>query len=573
MPKIVATGLDCTCAARTVMSMPSAAKSSTVRLYVSLVGFLSDALGLLGSVVRLVRVLVTALIAMVQHVHARVAARTQKACVFPAMPARSGPMTQFAAPVDFAPSRAPSAYTAAAAPLPAPPAPYRAAATPSMAPVARLEVKRPTEPGVGPAPRLRVAPTICEPAPFVLPSTECLEKGPGDVAEVDQERLQQNAAKIVETLGQYGVQGKVEDILPGPTVTLYEVTPAPGTKVSKVAGLVDDLALALGSKVRVLAPIPGKNRIGFELPSDKQAVVSLRDLVEDSRFQAFPGALPVVLGRDTTGQPVYADLATMPHVIVAGATGSGKSVGLNVMLTSLLFRKGPEELRMLMIDPKVVELAPFNGLPHMLCPVVTDMSKAVVALQWAVGEMERRYQMLAKAGARNIASYNEKVPAGGEKLPSIVIVVDEYADLMMQQGKEVEETLARLAQKARASGIHVILATQRPSVDVISGVIKANFPSRIAFRVSQRVDSRTILDEQGAELLLGKGDMLVKINGADAKRVQCPWISEEDVARVTGFLRQSAPRYDDSILNPKGSGEPVPVRGMRRQAPDLHVVN
>ena len=362
--------------------------------------------------------------------------------------------------------------------------------------------------------------------------------------------------------------------MPGPTVTTYEVAPAPGTKVSKVAALVDDLALALSSKVRVLAPIPGKSRIGFEVPNEVQAPVGLRSLVEDPRFQAFEGALPVVLGRDTMGQPVYADLATMPHVLVAGATGSGKSVGLNVMLTSLLYRRTPEELRMVMIDPKVVELAPFNGVPHMLLPVVTDMEQAVTALKWAVSEMERRYQLLAKAGTRNIASYNAKVAReGGEKLPSIVLVVDEFADLMAQQGKEVEETVARLAQKARAAGMHVILATQRPSADVLTGTIKANFPSRVAFRVSQGVDSRIILDEQGAEKLVGRGDMLVKLNGSETQRVQCPWVSEEDVSRVTDALRaQGQPVYDEAILSPaKSPRAEAPVNGRKR--PALRVVS
>jgi S-DNA-T family DNA segregation ATPase FtsK/SpoIIIE len=408
---------------------------------------------------------------------------------------------------------------------------------------------------------------------------------------VDRDKLLANAGKLVETLAHYGVQGKVEDILPGPTVTTYEVSPAAGTKVSKVAGLADDLALALARKVRIVAPIPGKNRIGFELPNDRRVRVVLRDLVEDRRFQSLEVPLPVVLGRDILGNPVYADLASMPHVIVAGATGAGKSVGLNVMLLSLLYRRSPDELRLLMVDPKVVELAPFDRIPHMLLPVVTDMKQAATALKWAVDEMERRYQLFADAGTKNVATYNawvERVARGEaknpnarvvrardhnglsedippekgtdegvaplpEKLPWVVIVVDEFADLMMQQGKEVEAAVARLAQKARAAGMHVVLATQRPSVDVITGVIKANFPTRIAYRVSQKVDSRTILDEQGAEHLLGMGDMLIKLNGTgETKRVQCPWVSEEEVQRVTDFLRtQGEPVYDDNILRPR----------------------
>jgi S-DNA-T family DNA segregation ATPase FtsK/SpoIIIE len=426
---------------------------------------------------------------------------------------------------------------------------------------------------------------------FTLPAVGMLVAEQVDPnLSIDREKLLANAQTLIETLAHYGVQGKVEDILPGPTVTTYEVSPAVGTKVSKVAGLADDLALALARKVRIVAPIPGKNRIGFELPNDKRVRVVLRDLIEDRRFQSITSPLPVVLGRDILGNPMYADLASMPHVIVAGATGAGKSVGLNVMLLSLLYRRSPEELRLLMIDPKVVELAPFDRIPHMLLPVVTDMKQAANALKWAVDEMERRYQVFADAGTKNIATYNgwaERVARGEianpnaktviakdhnglpeeiraqagegaaplpETLPWVVIVVDEFADLMMQQGKEVEAAIARLAQKARAAGMHVILATQRPSTDVITGTIKANFPTRIAYRVAQKVDSRTILDEQGAEHLLGMGDMLIKLNGTgETRRVQCPWVSEEEVQRVTDFLRtQGEPVYDDNILKPRG---------------------
>jgi S-DNA-T family DNA segregation ATPase FtsK/SpoIIIE len=434
------------------------------------------------------------------------------------------------------------------------------------------------------------------PSSFNLPSVELLvaEKVDPTLA-IDRDKLLANAQTLTQTLAHYGVQGKVEDILPGPTVTTYEVSPAAGTKVSKVAGLTDDLALALARKVRIVAPIPGKNRIGFELPNDRRVKVVLRDLIEDRRFQTLDVPLPIVLGRDILGNPVYADLASMPHVIVAGATGAGKSVGLNVMLLSLLYRRSPEELRLLMIDPKVVELAPFDRIPHMLLPVVTDMKQAANALKWAVDEMERRYQLFADAGTKNVATYNgwvarvcrgeaknpnARVVVGKdhnglpdevlaepgsteghiplpEKLPWIVIVVDEFADLMMQQGKEVETAVARLAQKARAAGMHVILATQRPSTDVITGTIKANFPTRIAFRVAQRVDSRTILDEQGAEHLLGMGDMLIKLNGTgETKRVQCPWVSEEEVQRVVDFLRsQGEPVYDENILKPREDEE------------------
>jgi S-DNA-T family DNA segregation ATPase FtsK/SpoIIIE len=435
---------------------------------------------------------------------------------------------------------------------------------------------------------------------FRLPSIEFLIQPPvtTDVS-VDKDVLYRTADVLIKTLADYKILGKVEDILPGPTVTTFEVSPAAGTKVSRVAALADDLALALAKKVRIVAPIPGKNRIGFELPNEKRVPLFVRDLIEDRRFQEFDVPLPVVLGRDIVGKPVYADLASMPHVIVAGATGAGKSVGLNVMLTSLLYRRTPEELRLLMIDPKVVELAPFDRIPHMLLPVVTDMKQAANALKWAVDEMERRYQLFADAGTRNIGTYNgwaDKVARGviknpnakvvlskdfngftdaipaekgsdegeaplPEKLPYIVIVVDEFADLMMQQKGDVEVSVARLAQKARAAGMHVILATQRPSVDVITGMIKANFPSRIAFRVAQRTDSRTILDEQGAEHLLGKGDMLIKMNGTnDTKRVQCPFLSEEEVQAVTDFLRtQGEPVYDENILKPRDDDPDAPA--------------
>jgi DNA segregation ATPase FtsK/SpoIIIE, S-DNA-T family len=424
---------------------------------------------------------------------------------------------------------------------------------------------------------------------FTLPSTELLDAAPPVVNHVDKDRTLELAKKLEKTLADYAVTGKVVEIQPGPTVTTYEIVPEAGTKVSKIANLSDDLALGLSRTVRIIAPIPGKSRIGFEVPNDERVAVNLRELVEDRRFDELAGKapLPVVLGRDIVGAPYYADLASMPHVIVAGATGAGKSVGLNVMLSSLLFRRSPEDLRMLMIDPKVVELAPFEGIPHLLLPVVTDMKQAATALKWAVDEMERRYQLFANAGTKNIGTYNRWVKriADGEipppdpkevsaigadgavvsvpasragtdgqclpgKLPYIVIVVDEFADLMMQQGKEVEGAVARLAQKARAAGMHVVLATQRPSVDVITGMIKANFPTRIAFRVAQKVDSRTILDEQGAELLLGRGDMLVKMNGSnETRRVQCPFISEEEVDRLTDHLRaQGAPEYHDAIL-------------------------
>jgi S-DNA-T family DNA segregation ATPase FtsK/SpoIIIE len=437
---------------------------------------------------------------------------------------------------------------------------------------------------------------------FVLPPTNLLLASSDNVLRIDEQTLKDNAVRLVEKLAAYGVRGRVDEIHPGPVVTMYEFEPQSGTKVSKIAGLSDDLAMALAAeKVRIVAPIAGKARVGFELPNKHRQTVYLRELLEDARWQQMDGLLPVAFGKDIAGQPVYGDLSKMPHLLVAGATGSGKSVGLNVMLTSLLMKKTPEQVRLLMIDPKVVELAVFDGIPHMLLPVVTDMKKASLALRWAVDEMERRYQLFADAGARNLVSFNAKVDrvlrgdlsmeqfmpkragkmraqdAHGhevlldpdldetpdacdvkvEKLPSVVVVVDEFADLMMVAAKDVESAIARLAQKARAAGIHVILATQRPSVDVITGMIKANFPSRIGFKVSQREDSKTILGRNGAEHLLGNGDMLTLMPGTnDLRRVHCAYISEDEVKDVCDFLRlQGAPVYDNEILRPRDDDE------------------
>jgi S-DNA-T family DNA segregation ATPase FtsK/SpoIIIE len=433
--------------------------------------------------------------------------------------------------------------------------------------------------------------------PYELPETSLLEAVPPSEVHIDSTQLKANAARLVEKLEAYGVFGRVDEIHPGPVVTMYEFEPKSGTKVSKIAGLADDLAMSLAAqKVRIVAPIPGKARVGFELPNAVRQTVSMRQIIEDERWEKQTGPLPIALGKDIGGQPVYGDLSKMPHLLVAGATGAGKSVGLNVMLASLLFKRTPEEVRLLMIDPKVVELAVYDGIPHMLLPVVTDMKKASLALRWAVDEMERRYQLFADAGARNVTTYNQRVdkvlcgemtveklfpsragkvrstgasgedlwlfPDGDEqpdeipvpdKLPYIVVVVDEFADLMMVAAKDVESAIARLAQKARAAGIHVILATQRPSVDVITGMIKANFPARIAFKVSQREDSKTILGRQGAEHLLGMGDMLMIPPGAsDLKRVHSAYISEDEVKELCDFLRaQGKPIYDENILRPR----------------------
>ena len=413
---------------------------------------------------------------------------------------------------------------------------------------------------------------------FVLPPSNLLAEPPPNIVQVDADALRRNATRLVEKLEAYGVKGRVDEIHPGPVVTMYEFEPQSGTKLSKIANLADDLAMALAAqKVRIVAPIPGKARVGFELPNDNRQTVYLREIIEDDRWMKHKAALPIALGQDIAGNPVFGDLSKMPHLLVAGATGQGKSVGINVMLVSLLLRKSPEEVRLLMIDPKVVELQAFDGIPHMLLPVVTDMKKAALALRWAVDEMERRYQLFADAGSRNILAFNERVDkttegklsvaqfyrrrkpdddeplVTPERLPHIVVVVDEFADLMMVAAKDVESCVARLAQKARAAGIHVVLATQRPSVDVITGMIKANFPARMAFKVSQREDSKTILGRNGAENLLGRGDLLMLPPGSsDLKRVHGAFIDEPEVREVCDFLReQGNPVYDDAILKPR----------------------
>jgi S-DNA-T family DNA segregation ATPase FtsK/SpoIIIE len=477
-----------------------------------------------------------------------------------------------------------------------------------IAPVERVEP--PVAAAVNPAPKKSEPPSKRK--GYELPSIDLLERNEGERIKIDPALLRDNAKRLVEKLESYGVKGRVDEIHPGPVVTMYELEPKAGTKISKIAALENDLALALAAqKVRIVAPIPGKARVGIELPNDDRQTVYLREILEDPRWEQQKGPLPMALGKDIAGQPVYSDLSKMPHLLVAGATGAGKSVGINVMLASLLYKRSPEDVKMLMIDPKVVELAVFDGIPHMLLPVVTDMQKAALALRWAVDEMERRYQCFADAGARNIETYNrrvEKVLAGelapeklfpskankirgldhegeevwseateGEsldasrdalmeqvrKLPYIVVVVDEFADLMMVSAKDVEACIARLAQKARAAGIHVILATQRPSVDVITGMIKANFPARMAFKVSQREDSKTILGRIGAQNLLGRGDMLLLPPGtSDLKRVHCAYVSEEEVAAICDHVRaQGKPVYDESILQPRDEGEVPGVGG------------
>lgn len=359
----------------------------------------------------------------------------------------------------------------------------------------------------------------------------------------DKQDLFDNANKLEDTLMSFGVEAKVLQVTKGPSVTRFEIQPSPGIKVSKIVNLQDDIALGLAaSAVRMEAPIPGKSAIGIEVPNKKQTPVFLREVLDSKEFQESTKKISFALGKDITGTCIVGDLSEMPHMLIAGATGSGKSVCINSLIVSLLYKYSPDEIKLLMIDPKVVELSIYNGIPHLLIPVVTEPKKAAGALNWAVNEMDKRYELFTKYKVKNIKSYNQQVDKGfiSEKLPYIVLIVDELADLMMTCPNDVEDYICRLAQKARAAGIHLIIATQRPSVDVITGVIKANIPSRISFAVSSGVDSRTILDQTGAEKLLGRGDMLYSPMGANKPlRIQGAFISEEEVENVVDFIKSS----------------------------------
>lgn len=388
--------------------------------------------------------------------------------------------------------------------------------------------------------------------PYTLPPLVLLDRPKRPMAK-ENKRIMQNAQKLEQTLASFGVQAKVLHIHRGPAVTRYEIQPDIGVKVSRIVSLTDDIALALAARdIRMEAPIPGKSAIGIEVPNDDIAVVTIREVLESAEFQQSPSKLTLALGRDISGEPVIGDLTKMPHLLVAGATGSGKSVSINTMIASILHKARPDEVKFVMIDPKMVELSIYNDIPHMLSPVVTDSRKAQLVLKKMVVEMETRYEAFAKAGAKDLERFNEIVIAHGSRpLPLIVVIVDELADLMMVAGHEVEESIARLSQKARAAGIHLIIATQRPSVDVITGVIKANIPSRIAFGVSSQVDSRTILDMAGAEKLLGRGDMLyMPVGAAKAIRVQGCFISEREIHALVDFIRkQKEPAYDPELVS------------------------
>ena len=389
---------------------------------------------------------------------------------------------------------------------------------------------------------------------YVHPSVELLNiNSKTKLKSEDKKELIENAGKLEGILNDFGVDAKVIQVTKGPSVTRFEIQPSPGVKVSKIVNLQDDIALGLAaSGVRMEAPIPGKAAIGIEVPNSKQTAVFLREVLDSKEFTTTKKKLAFALGKDIAGKCVVGDLATMPHMLIAGATGSGKSVCINTLIVSLLYKYSPKEVRLLMVDPKVVELSVYNGIPHLLIPVVTDPKKAAAALNWAVNEMNKRYKLFADASVRNIESYNSLFDKGliEEKLPYTVIIVDELADLMMACPNDVEDYICRLAQMARAAGMHLIIATQRPSVDVITGVIKANIPSRISFAVSSGIDSRTILDQTGAEKLLGRGDMLYCPIGENKPiRVQGAFISEEEVEKVVSFIKDEEEiDYEESII-------------------------
>ncbi len=415
---------------------------------------------------------------------------------------------------------------------------------------------------------------------FFLPPVSLLKEAPFYEEKLSDSELKIRSQNLLNVLEDFGINGEITGISPGPVVTLYELKPAAGIKSSRVIGLSNDIARYMSAVSARVAVIPGRNALGIELPNTKRQTVYLRELLESNIYIKSANALPIALGKDISGGAIVADLAKMPHLLIAGTTGSGKSVGINAMILSLLYKLSPDECKFIMIDPKMLELSVYDDIPHLLTPVVTDPKKAVIALKWAVREMESRYKAMSKVGVRNIEGYNSKIsslkksgeaitrrihtgfnPETGapiyeeqtmemDELPYIVIIVDEMADLMLVAGKDIEITVQRLAQMARAAGIHLIMATQRPSVDVITGTIKANFPTRISFQVSSKIDSRTILGEQGAEQLLGQGDMLYMASGGRITRIHCPFVSDSEVEKITSYLKeQGEPQYITTILD------------------------
>ncbi len=403
---------------------------------------------------------------------------------------------------------------------------------------------------------------------YNLPTIDFLDEPPPRPKGADAKNLEMQSRLLEKKLEDFGVQGRVSEVCPGPVITTFEYQPGPGVKINRIANLSDDLALALRAmSVRIVAPIPGKAAVGIEIPNLEREFVYFKEITVSREFEKSKSKLTLCMGKDIEGNPAIADLAKMPHLLIAGATGSGKSVALNAMIASLLYKASPDEVKLVMIDPKRIELSLFDGIPHLITPVVTDVKKATNALYWAVNEMERRYQAMADIGARNIGGYNQKIKAllskkapllegeiekpDPELMPYVVVVIDELADLMMVASKDVEAALQRLAQMARAAGIHLILATQRPSVDVLTGTIKANFPTRVSFQVSSRTDSRTILDSNGAETLLGMGDMLFLPPGAaKIQRMHGAFVSEDELARILAHVRsQQKPEYDTSVTD------------------------
>ena len=413
----------------------------------------------------------------------------------------------------------------------------------------------------------------------VMPSTELLDRALDDGSSLSEGELKQIADLLETKLQEFGIEASVESVLPGPVVTRFEIQPAPGTKASKITGIAQDIARSLSvSSVRVVEVIEGKSYVGIEIPNTNRKMVRLTEILSSQAFKSSPSNLTLALGHDISGNPVVVDLAKMPHLLVAGTTGSGKSVGVNAMLLSLLFKSDPKDVRLILIDPKMLELSVYDGIPHLLTPVITDMTDASNGLRWCVVEMDRRYKLMSMMGVRNLAGFNKKIEdaaANGkqiinplrpedeeylETLPSIVVVVDEFADMMMLVGKKVEHLIARIAQKARAAGIHLILATQRPSVDVITGLIKANIPTRIGFQVSTKIDSRTILDQGGAEQLLGYGDMLYLPPGVGVPiRVHGAFVGDDEVHRVVNDWKSRAePDYLDDIVSSAQETGPIP---------------
>ncbi|MEN8146274.1 MAG: DNA translocase FtsK 4TM domain-containing protein [Campylobacterota bacterium] len=391
-----------------------------------------------------------------------------------------------------------------------------------------------------------------KPKNFKLPSLNFLQKAPKQGNRIDEAELDAKISDLIDKLQHFKIDGDVVRTYAGPVVSTFEFKPGPNIKVSKILNLQDDLAMALRAEtIRIQAPIPGKDVVGIEIPNKTVETIYLRDILESKLFEEASSPLTIVLGKDIVGKPFITDLKKLPHLLIAGTTGSGKSVGINAMILSLLYRNSPDQLRLMMIDPKMLEFSIYNDIPHLLTPVITQAKKAIVALNNMVGEMERRYRLMSETRTKNIENYNEKAKRdGGEVFPYIVVIIDELADLMMTSGKDVEFSIGRLAQMARASGIHLIVATQRPSVDVVTGLIKANLPSRISYRVGQRIDSKIILDQQGAESLLGKGDMLFTPPGATGLvRLHAPWSTEDEIEKIVEFLKsQREPQYDHRFL-------------------------